>query len=273
MSLLSLSVITAYQLQSMWPHFGGLFNNNTRLSPFIGSQVNRTKWMFSTQSAVSSSPAISSDGNVYVGSYDNNFYAISSSGSLIWKFATGGGILSSPAIGSDGTLYVGSAMLYALYYWGSLKWSCAIGSTQSSPTIGSDGTVYIGSNSYSCVYAISSLGTVLWTYPGTGGWVQGSAAIGSDGTIYIGSNSMYALSPSGTAKWVFGTSGAIGLMTPAIGLDGTIYVSANSGTLYALTSFGSMKWKFSFASSYEGSAAIGSDVQCMLALTIHTFMQ
>ena len=56
-----------------------------------------------------SSPAIGSDGTVYVGSYDSKLYAINGkSGVKLWEFETGGYVNSSPAIGSDGTVYVGS---------------------------------------------------------------------------------------------------------------------------------------------------------------------
>ncbi len=64
-----------------------------------------------------SSPAIGSDGTVYVGSYDKKLYAINGkSGVKLWEFETGGYVNSSPAIGSDGTVYVGSddKKLYAI---------------------------------------------------------------------------------------------------------------------------------------------------------------
>ena len=67
---------------------------------------------------MSSSPAIGSDGTVYVGSWDKKLYAINGkSGVKLWEFETGGAIVSSsPAIGSDGTVYVGSQdnKLYAI---------------------------------------------------------------------------------------------------------------------------------------------------------------
>jgi outer membrane protein assembly factor BamB len=66
---------------------------------------------------VTSSPAIGSDGTVYVGSWDNKLYAINGkSGVKLWEFETGEGVPSSPAIGSDGTVYVGSHddKLYAI---------------------------------------------------------------------------------------------------------------------------------------------------------------
>ena len=66
------------------------------------------KWSFKTGGHVFSSPAIGSDGTIYVGSWDNNLYAINPDGSRKWNFKTGDGVSSSPAIGSDGTIYVGS---------------------------------------------------------------------------------------------------------------------------------------------------------------------
>jgi len=74
-------------------------------------------WEFETGYDVTSSPAIGSDGTVYVGSRDNILYAINGkSGVKLWEFETGGEVLSSPAIGSDGTVYVGSLdkKLYAI---------------------------------------------------------------------------------------------------------------------------------------------------------------
>jgi hypothetical protein len=77
-------------------------------------------WEFETGGYVLSSPAIGSDGTVYVGSYDKKLYAINGkSGVKLWEFETGDGeygVSSSPAIGSDGTVYVGSndKKLYAI---------------------------------------------------------------------------------------------------------------------------------------------------------------
>ena len=65
-----------------------------------------------------SSPAIGSDGTVYVGSSfpEKKLHAINGkSGVKLWEFKTGGRVDSSPAIGSDGTVYVGSADTKKLY--------------------------------------------------------------------------------------------------------------------------------------------------------------
>jgi len=66
---------------------------------------------------VTSSPAIGSDGTVYVGSGGKKLCAINGkTGDKLWEFKTGGDVESSPAIGSDGTVYVGSSdkKLYAI---------------------------------------------------------------------------------------------------------------------------------------------------------------
>jgi len=74
-------------------------------------------WEFKTGHVLRSSPAIGSDGTVYIGSNDKKFYAINGkTGIKLWEFETGSFVDSSPAIGSDGTLYVGSEdyKLYAI---------------------------------------------------------------------------------------------------------------------------------------------------------------
>jgi len=65
---------------------------------------------------VDSSPAVGADDTIYVGSADNNLYAVKPDGTEKWKFLTGHRMFSSPAVGKDGTIYVGSgAHLFAVH--------------------------------------------------------------------------------------------------------------------------------------------------------------
>jgi hypothetical protein len=58
---------------------------------------------------VDSSPAIGGNGAIYVGSMNNNLYALSSAGTVKWSKDLGGAeVYSSPAIDANGTIYVGS---------------------------------------------------------------------------------------------------------------------------------------------------------------------
>lgn len=99
-----------------WPMFKGNALR-TGLSAYEGPSIGVLAWSYATAADVYfSSPAIGSDGRVYVGSSDSRIYALTSAGGLAWSYATAAYINSSPAIGSDGRVYVGSAdsNLYSL---------------------------------------------------------------------------------------------------------------------------------------------------------------
>ena len=220
-------------------------------------------WDFVTGGAVNSSPAIGSDGTVYVGSNDRKLYAINSqTGAKLWEFEAGHDFnSSSPAIGSDGTVYVGSwdKKLYAINGQTGVKlWEFETGSSVwgSSPAIGSDGTVYVGSNDKK-VYALNPDGSKKWEYE-TGGDVRSSPAIGSDGTVYVGSldKKLYALNgQTGEKLWEYETGSDVS--SPAIGLDGTVYVGSWIEALNGKT--GAKLWEFDTGNNLRSSPAIGSD--------------
>jgi outer membrane protein assembly factor BamB len=253
----------------IWPMFHHDLQH-TGQSPYDTSGNDGTlKWKYQTGSGIISSPAIGSDGTIYVGSDDHYLYALNPDGTLKWRYQTGVNINSSPAIGSDGTIYVGSHdhYLYALNPDGTLKWRYQTGvNINSSPAIGSDGTIYVGSHDH-YLYALNPDGTLKWRYQ-TGSGIGSSPAIGSDGTIYVGSDDhyLYALNPDGTLKWRYQTGVNIN-SSPAIGSDGTIYVGSHDHYieglddhyLYALNPGGNLKWKFRTGDRIFSSPAISSD--------------
>jgi outer membrane protein assembly factor BamB len=223
--------------------------------------VNNAKWECSIQGSVFSSPAIGSDGTIYVGTSED-FYAINSDGSQKWIFQTEDWVQSSPAIGSDGTIYVGTNdnNLYAINPDGTEKWAFLTeGSVVSSPAVGSDGMIYVGSSD-SNLYAINPDGTEKWAFL-TEGKVESSPAIGSDGTIYVGSFDckIYAINPDGTKKWELSIYPYFVESSPAIGSDGTIYVGGWDGELYAINPDGTEKWKSSIGNITVSSPTIGPD--------------
>ena len=127
-----------------------------------------------------SSPAISSQGVIYVGSSDHNLYAINRDGSLRWKFTAIGPVFSAPTIGGDGTIYFGTVYfsdelggfpLYAVRPDGNLEWAIGIGygEIDDSPAIAPDGTIYVGTDDppgapcSACLIALSPGGVIKWT--------------------------------------------------------------------------------------------------------------
>src|SRR5208282_3668875 len=73
------------------------------------------KWAFATNNTalgLDSSPVIGADGTIYIGSTDNNLYALTDHGTYAtekWAFPTGNFVQASPAIGADGTIYVSTS--------------------------------------------------------------------------------------------------------------------------------------------------------------------
>ncbi|RLG71248.1 MAG: hypothetical protein DRO11_04860, partial [Methanobacteriota archaeon] len=211
---------------------------------------------------IDSTPAVASDGTIYVGSWNRRLYALNPDGTKKWEFPTpcGGFVYSSPAIAPDGTIYIGNNnhKLYAIYPNGTEKWSYSTkGAIQSSPAVGPDGTIYVGSYDGN-LYAINPNGSLKWKY--TVGMTKSSPAIGSDGTIYVGSYSkkLYAINPDGSLKWTYPTGCWI-VSSPAIGSDGTIYVGSYDGKLYAINTDGSLKWAYTTGGGISSSPAIDAD--------------
>ena len=161
LTALAFAILTTARAQlatSVWP----MLQQNLRhtgLSPVnTSSNTGSLKWKFTTGGITYSSPAVGADGTIYIGSADDNLYAINPDGSMKWKFTTAGLVYSSPAVGADGTIYVGSGddNLYAINPDGSLKWKFTTGGGvyQSSPAVGTDGTIYVGSDDDN-LYAIN----------------------------------------------------------------------------------------------------------------------
>jgi len=111
-------------------------------------------WEFETGDVVSSSPCLSPEGIVYVGSRDHKVYALKD-GKKLWEFQTGDEVYSSPCLGPDGTVYVGSCdhKVYALRE-GKKIWEFETATAvTTSPCLGPDEIIYVGSYE-GCVYAL-----------------------------------------------------------------------------------------------------------------------
>ena len=222
---------------------------------------------FKLTASPSSTPAIASDGTIYVACDDNNVCAVGADGWSKWTYDVGQKVFSSPAIGPDGTVYVATyaasdkCWVYALSPSnGNPKWSrpLKLGVT-GSPAIGPDGTIYV-----SCadgnLYALNRTnGAIKWAYQTTNQIVS-SPCVAGDGTVYIGSTdyNVYAITPKGALKWQAATGNWI-TSAFAIGPDETIYVGSNDKKLYALDpKNGSVKWATIFKNQVR-SPSVAAD--------------
>ena len=243
-SAATLTVSHAQLAASPWPMYHHDLRHTGLSTVDTSANQGTLKWKFATGASLDSSPAVGADGTIYIGSEDNNLYALNPNGRhrLKWKFAapgasTYGGVYSSPAVGADGTIYVGAGVyVYALNPNGTqrhrMKWKFAIGYNEmASPVVGADGTIYVGSSDNN-LYALNPNGILKWKFAEAGG--LSCPAVGADGTIYVGgANNFFALNPNGTQKWKL-ASGGIGWSSPAVGADGTIYFSSRDDNVYAV---------------------------------------
>jgi outer membrane protein assembly factor BamB len=188
---------------------------------------------------VRSSAALDLGGNIFFETLSH----VGPDGGYIWRRSLGKGTSSSPALGSDGAIYVGQnsatspgfpQSLFAFRRDGSVQWTFQTGAgIRSSPVIGMDGTIYFGSDD-AWFYALDRDGSLKWKFE-TGGAVGGSAAIDVEGNIYFGSHdgNFYALAPDGTKLWDLALGGRI-RSSPAIGPDGRVYIAADEGGVYVI---------------------------------------
>jgi outer membrane protein assembly factor BamB len=251
-----------------WP----MFHHDLAHSGYSTSTApatNQTLWTYKTGQWVFSSPAVSG-GVVYVGSFDDNVYALNATtGVLVWKYATGGDVESSPAV-AGGVVYVGSIdeNVYALNATtGALVWKYATrGYVDSSPAV-SGGVVYVGSEYESSiqtegyVYALNATtGALVWRYT-TGSNVYSSPAV-SGGVVYVGSEdeNVYALNATtGALVWKYKTGS--GVFSPPAVAGGVVYVGSLDDYFYALNATtGALMWKYETGSSVSSSPAVSGGV-------------
>jgi outer membrane protein assembly factor BamB/tRNA A-37 threonylcarbamoyl transferase component Bud32 len=208
----------------------------TSLTASLGPMAEGTKcvWSFECEDEVRGTP-ICQNGVLYVGSYDNNLYALkSATGEFIWKFPADGGIVSRPAI-NEGAIYFGSEdkRLYAINLRnGKVNWSYySDGPIRSSPCI-AEGHVFIGSDDGYLHAVNAASGRRAWRVE-TGAPVRSTPLVDND-LVFIGveSGDFYCLDFGGLIKWRFKSKRAI--TGSAIISQGILYVGSVDGTFYAL---------------------------------------
>lgn len=221
---------------SAWPMFRHDAKRTGRTTAF-GTEVGKEKWIFDTDGPITSSPVIDENGIVYVGSSDNNLYAIDGeTGYPEWIYLTGGRIKSSPAIDDNGILYVGS----------------------------SDGKMY----AFDLNNIDADNPAPLWTRT-TGGAIESSPAINDDGTVIVGSSDgfLYFLDPDDGSNVLAPL--AIGNTSSSAAIDyvnNQLYIGVYSGTfdfgsLYAIdTVLGTVIWEYPyFCGGVQATPAITPD--------------
>lgn len=208
-------------------------------------------------------PALTEDGDLIVGGYDNVLYRINSQSGQGGPFFDGaqGRFIGSPLVGSD-LVYAPSAdhILYAVDMNGQQVWQYET----SEPLWAQPATdpacncIYLTSMDHKLYALDADSGRLLWSSPDLGGAIVGTAAISDDKVVYVGTfaKEMIALeASSGNELWRFQASDWV-WAGPAIDAQ-SLYFGDISGTFYALDrETGDVKWQIQRDGAIAGTPLV-----------------
>ena len=205
-------------------------------------------WTFQCEDEIRGTPTFE-DGLVYIGSYDNNVYAVDAkNGKFMWKYPTEAGVVTRPVV-CDGSVYFGSEdknVYVVSARHGRLNWTYQTdGPIRSSPNL-AEGHIFIGSDDYN-LHAVNTIsGRCSWKF-NAGSPIRSTPLIAQD-HVFFGTESgdFYSLDFSGKVRWRF--SARRGITSSPVINQGVIYVGSLDSTLYALeVKTGWVIWRFRLA--------------------------
>jgi outer membrane protein assembly factor BamB len=174
---------------------------------------------------IAGTPALASDGTLYIGSTDGALHAIAPDGTPRWRYPTEGFVQFAPALGGN-TIYGATdrGIAFALDASGQQRWRVELGAPSTGLTIGVDGTVY-ATTADGTLHALAPDGTSRWSTPLGGGHPTAPAAA-PDGRLYAGAEDgrLRVVTPDGKIAGVFDLKAPLNI-APLIGRDGAIYVA------------------------------------------------
>ena len=244
-------------------------STDQNLYSFNSAGISNDNWPRAMGSQVTASVATDSEGNVYIGTENGIFQAVSPANESLWATNLGASVFASACISTSRRLYIpvsdGRIICYDLDSLDpsapSFDWMLPTGSgIVSSPALDADGYLYVATLDGRVLKIQDNQedSEILWTVT-TGDSILSSPVIDSDGNILIGSNdaAFYSISPQGVINWSVDTGGKV-RSTAAIGSTGRIYIGSDSQQLFAIDSIGSVIWRY-FASSPISSPVLAGE--------------
>ncbi|GAA0856781.1 hypothetical protein GCM10009114_19990 [Aliiglaciecola litoralis] len=218
-------------------------------------------WSFLTNGMIKhSSPVVDSLNNIYFGSDDGNFYAMSKDGQLRWVYEGTSLIRTAPLLVDDKYLYFGDmdGLIVKLDLQGSVIWKKQIEGNGFTGILGlsSDrtSTIYVTSRDFN-LYAIDFNGNIKWSLV-TGGYINSNPSVAKSGTIYThGWKNVYSIAPSGDINWVTPLTRTV---TTSISIDKNenIFFGLEDGKIYSFSKEGNKRWEYFASYGLKSSPAI-----------------
>jgi outer membrane protein assembly factor BamB/tRNA A-37 threonylcarbamoyl transferase component Bud32 len=200
----------------------------------VSSQSIKPLWTFECEDEIRGT-ATYDDGVLYVGSYDNNLYALDyATGEFIWKYPTDGGIVSKPAV-FENNIYFGSEderLHVVTPHSGRIVWTYYTeGPIRSSPHI-ADRHVFIGSDD-SHIHIVNAATGRRALKVDLGGPVRSTPMVLGE-NVYIGveSGEFFCLDFRGRIRWRVRAKRAI-TSSPTYANE-MVFFGSVDGILYAV---------------------------------------
>ena len=198
--------------------YGGNVYGSSCATVFSLDSCGWMRWSYQKAEEHLDRVALGTDGSVYVSGY-----ALDSDGTFNWSFNTGA---CSPAVGTDGRIYLtaGVDRLWALDPTGSLAWTYALGSTAGhSAACSPEGDILVTAND-GLLRCIGSAGTLRWSYAGMNVHWPALGVDGTVYASYAG-RMVCALDSKGALLWSHNTvlNQTLGL---SLGNNSVLYVNA-----------------------------------------------
>lgn len=218
-------------------------------------------WSFKCEDEIRGTPLVS-QGMLYIGSYDNNLYALNAAdGKFQWKYPTDGGIVTRPVL-FDGNLYFGSEdqrLHVVSARTGKVVWTYYTdGPIRSSPAL-AEGHVFLGSDDNHLHAVNLNTGRVAWKFE-TADAVRSTPFVLRD-LVFAGceSGDYYAVDFRGELKWRFHAKRSVTAST--VGTEQAIYFSSMDSTLYALDPRnGWVLWRFRLGKPSISTPCLAEDL-------------
>ncbi len=171
-------------------------------------------WRFSPGGAVTSAPAVDSEGNFYLAAADGRLFSLSPEGLVRWSFQASESLFAGPTVDNSGRVHIADldGRYYCLDADGQLLWEHSLSDSGdrrvlSRPVVDATGRSFVASWA-GFLAALEEDGQLLWTHP-VGGLPSIPPAVDDQGFLYFASFDrrepwvirMEKLTPEGGLVW------------------------------------------------------------------------
>jgi outer membrane protein assembly factor BamB len=238
-----------------WP----MFRHDASHTGYSSSRAPSTNTVLWNQSIdnVSEASPVSSNGNVYISSYDGNVYCLDAmNGDVLWVSTKIGETLASDPGIADNKMYISCEKFYCFNALSGVElWNTTLGAQARPPTI-TDGKIFLGTDALYCLSAEN--GTLLWHFTSPNASFFTAPAIADD-KVYVGEtnqNTLYCISAlNGTLLWNISFNASISV-TPTVDKE-RVYLGTWGGQIVCINgSNGEYIWENSVADKINSSFAV-----------------